>query len=275
MHALAGGCERPVAVPISPLPRRARCRAAPHRCRARGCATATGLLPVGLLAQQRLTEPVELGDDLLRRCGNGLAGPFAQLFQLPGHLRLDLGGHLVPGQGTQLLPGLTHRSPQILRRGMGFADHLPAFAHRRFQPVQFAHGSLLAGRPGQGRSDPGRQCGRTHCGDAVLRGQHPGGDVARCGSADFTGQRDRAIPCPACPRASGAVPRQAINQHDAGRLRPHPTAPVRDSGCSNSWQRPERLKGPTNHAKLSDPGWQSVPITAVLHGYETTAVPRS
>ena len=40
---------------------------------ARGCATAAGLLPVGLLAQQRLTEAVELGNDLLRRRGNGLA----------------------------------------------------------------------------------------------------------------------------------------------------------------------------------------------------------
>jgi hypothetical protein len=37
---------------------------------------------------------------------------------------------------------------------MGFADHLPAFVHRRFQPVQFAHGTLLAGRPGQSRSGP-------------------------------------------------------------------------------------------------------------------------
>jgi hypothetical protein len=44
---------------------------------ARRGTAAAGLLPVSLLAQQRLTETVELGDHLLRRRGNGLTGPFA------------------------------------------------------------------------------------------------------------------------------------------------------------------------------------------------------
>src|SRR6266566_3220489 len=51
---------------------------------ARSRTTAASLLPVSLLAQQRLTEPVELGDHLLRRRSNSLTGSFAQLLQLPG-----------------------------------------------------------------------------------------------------------------------------------------------------------------------------------------------
>jgi hypothetical protein len=35
---------------------------------------------------------------------------------------------------------------------VGFADHLTALAHRCFQPVQFAHGILLAHRRSPGRS---------------------------------------------------------------------------------------------------------------------------
>src|SRR6201985_3186658 len=114
--------------------------------RAHSRTTAAGLLPVSLLAQQRLTEPVELGDHLLRRRSNSLTGPFAQLLKLPGDLSPDLSGHLVGRQGTCLLPGLTDRGAQILGRGVGFADHLTALAHRRFQPVQFTHGILLAPR---------------------------------------------------------------------------------------------------------------------------------
>jgi hypothetical protein len=56
-----------------------------------------------------------------------------------------------------------------------------------------------------------------HCGDDVLRDQQPAGDMAR-GSADFMDRRTRPFLCPARPRASGAVPRQAINQCDAGWL---------------------------------------------------------
>src|SRR5215467_4165095 len=59
-------------------------------------------LPVGLLAEQRLTEPVELGDDLLRRRAHRLAGPLAQLLQLAGDLTLNVGGDLVLRQVLQL-----------------------------------------------------------------------------------------------------------------------------------------------------------------------------
>ncbi len=41
-----------------------------------------GRLPVGLLAQQRFTEPVELGDHLLRRRGDGLTGPVSMHFRI-------------------------------------------------------------------------------------------------------------------------------------------------------------------------------------------------
>src|SRR5436190_10282880 len=57
-------------------------------------APAARLLPVGLLAQQRLTEPVELGDHLLCCRADRVAGPLVKLLQLPGHLLLDVGGHL-------------------------------------------------------------------------------------------------------------------------------------------------------------------------------------
>src|SRR5271166_3597550 len=67
--------------------------------RACGRATAARLLPVRLLAQQRLTEPVELGENFLRRCGDGLTSPFAEFLQLPGHLQLDVTGDLILGQG--------------------------------------------------------------------------------------------------------------------------------------------------------------------------------
>jgi len=58
---------------------------------------------------------------------------------------------------------------------------------------------------------------QSRCGDDVLRDQQPAGDMAR-GSADFMDRRTRPFLCPARPRASGAVPRQAINQRDAGWL---------------------------------------------------------
>ena len=64
----------------------------------RGRAPATRCLPVGLLAQQRLTKPVELGDHLLRRRAYCLTGPFAQLLQLPGYLELNMSGNLVVRQ---------------------------------------------------------------------------------------------------------------------------------------------------------------------------------
>src|SRR6266516_1234784 len=113
---------------------------------------AARLLPVGLLAQQRLTEPVELGDHLLRCRGYRLTGPFILLLQLPGHFEPNMGGDLVPRQGVQLTLGLTYRSPQILRGGVGFADHLAAFASRRLQSVEIAHGIPLARRLDRGRS---------------------------------------------------------------------------------------------------------------------------
>src|SRR5206468_12611671 len=77
-------------------------------------APAARRLPVGLLAQQRLTEPVELGDYLLRRRLDGRAGLFAQLLQLAGHLALNLSGHLIAGQVLQLSLGVADRSPEIL-----------------------------------------------------------------------------------------------------------------------------------------------------------------
>src|SRR5215467_10219017 len=106
-------------------------------------------LPVGLLAEQRLTEPVELGDDLLRCRGHRLAGPFAQLLQLAGDLTLDVGGDLVLRQVLQLPLCLAYRGTKILGGGVRFADHLAAFTGRRFQSVEFAHGSLLTHRLGQ------------------------------------------------------------------------------------------------------------------------------
>src|SRR5690242_2420609 len=89
-----------------------------------GRAPAARLLPVGLLAQQRLTEPVELGDHLLRGRAYRLAGPFVQLLQLPGHLELDMGGNLIPRQGVQLGLRFAYRRPQLPRCGVRFADHL-------------------------------------------------------------------------------------------------------------------------------------------------------
>src|ERR1017187_10174197 len=79
-------------------------------------------LPVGLLAQQRFTEPVELGDHLLRRRAYSLTSPFAQLLQLPRHLKLDVSGNLVLRQGSQLLLRLAYRGPQILRGEIGRAS---------------------------------------------------------------------------------------------------------------------------------------------------------
>src|SRR5215472_7068607 len=101
-------------------------------------------LPVGLLAQQRLPEPVELGDHLLRRRSYGFLGSFAELLELPGHLKLDLCRNLVLGQGVYLALCLADRGPQILGGSVGFADHLAALADRRFQPVGFAHGIPLS-----------------------------------------------------------------------------------------------------------------------------------
>src|SRR5215472_7222794 len=101
-------------------------------------------LPVGLLAQQRLPEPVELGDHLLRRPSYGFLGPFAELLQLPGHLLLDLRGNLVLGQGVHLTLRFADRGPQIFGGGVGLADHLAALADRRLQPVGFAHGFPLS-----------------------------------------------------------------------------------------------------------------------------------
>src|SRR5215468_10895291 len=90
-------------------------------------AAAAYRLPVRLLAEQRLTEPVKLGDHLLRGRVHRLLGPFAQLLQLTRHLTLDVGSNLVLRQVLQLPLGLADRSPQILSGGVRFADHLAAF----------------------------------------------------------------------------------------------------------------------------------------------------
>jgi membrane protein DedA with SNARE-associated domain len=133
-------------------------------------------LPVRLLAQQGLTEPVELGDDLLRRGGDRLLGAFAQLIDLARHFELELRGNLVLRQGAQLLLRLAHRGPKVLGRGVGLADHLAALAHRHFQTLEFAHGILLARRPGFA-SVPVSAASRSArnavtCRDAVRRQPH-------------------------------------------------------------------------------------------------------
>src|SRR5215831_21093443 len=58
---------------------------------------------------------------------------------------LDLRGNLVLGQGVYLTLRIADRGPQILRGGVGLADHLAALADRRLQPIGFAHGSPLGG----------------------------------------------------------------------------------------------------------------------------------
>ena len=60
-------------------------------------------LPVGLFAQQRLTEPVELGDHLLRCRVDGLTGFVRSARPAVATLRLEEGGDLVLRQATQLL----------------------------------------------------------------------------------------------------------------------------------------------------------------------------
>src|SRR5690348_11511550 len=107
-------------------------------------AAAAGRLPVRLFAEQRLTEPVKLGDDLLRGRAHRLPGPFAQFLQLPRNLALDVGGNLVLPQLLEFPFRLADRRPQVFGSGVRFADHLAAFTGGCFQPVEFAHGSLLA-----------------------------------------------------------------------------------------------------------------------------------
>ena len=89
---------------ISHRLRRAGCRAAAHRCWG---AWLPGGRPPSASRPPRpaaTTEPVELGDHLLRRRGNGLTGPLAQVLQLPGHLGPDMSSHLILRQAAQLGP---------------------------------------------------------------------------------------------------------------------------------------------------------------------------
>jgi hypothetical protein len=57
-----------------------------------------------------------------------------------------VGANLVLPKLLEFPLRLANRSPQIFGSGVRFADHLAAFTGRCFQPVEFAHGSLLASR---------------------------------------------------------------------------------------------------------------------------------
>jgi hypothetical protein len=111
---------------------------------ARDSTPAASPFPVSLFAEQRLTEPVELGNHLLRGARDSGTGLLVQVRQLPGNLELNPGRDLVLGQILQLALRITYRGPQILRGSVGLADHFAALANRRFQPVEIAHGILLA-----------------------------------------------------------------------------------------------------------------------------------
>ena len=63
-------------------------------------------------------------------------------------LTLNVGGDLVLCQVLQLPLCFADGSTKVLGGGVRFADHLAAFTGRRFQAVEFAHGSLLAHRFG-------------------------------------------------------------------------------------------------------------------------------
>ena len=165
------------------------------------------VLPVGLLAEQRLTEPVELGDHLLRGRAYRLAGPFVQLSQLPGHLEAGYGRQPRPSSRRA-----AHSSPRVpqpagpwWRRGprgssRGIHQPLPPVGRDR----SMASPSLI-GWTGVVPSSAGNRRERNA---ATSAGDRPGGATSVAGSepVDDDGHHpgDRGTP------ASGTTPCRAI-----------------------------------------------------------------
>jgi hypothetical protein len=141
--------------------------------RAHSRTTAAGLLPVSLLAQQRLTEPVELGDHLLRRRSNSLTGPFAQLLKLAGRPQpgFERPPRRPPGYVPPAWPHAPRRADPWSRRGLRGSSHGTRSSPLRAGPVHSRHPPRSSARPG--RSNPGRPQTRAHRGDIAGPGQQP------------------------------------------------------------------------------------------------------
>jgi len=126
---------------------------------------------------------------------------------------------------------------------VGFADHLPALAHRRFQPVQFAHGILLARRLGQGRCDPGRQCTSRPALTSFSVASIPAATLRGAAQPHLADQQEGTRASSCGPRASRAPPGQATNQHDAAWPGLPRLVAATDSRYGNSGQRSEAPGG--------------------------------
>src|SRR5262249_45722634 len=144
-----------------------------------------------------------------------------------------------------------YRSPQILRGGVGFADHLAAFARRRLQSVEIAHGIPLAHRLDRGRSQSRPVAGLSATRPVAGRDQAKPPAAALVGRPRGPGVVPTPRPAPrATPRtigartlppAPGGGPRPPLRAPSAGL--PVSTAPARAGRGSGSGVRQPAVCG--------------------------------